>query len=155
VSKWQKDGADFATAFHLARHGMVPIVGGVSTNFINDMANTLVFPSGAQTIVPQSLGAGTLNGAALDVNDSDGPVFMMAFIGALTGTIDIKAQESTVSGSGFADFSPSIAFAQQNAANKTLILNYKRTKQFQRAVATVGTGPVLGAVAIFGLKKAQ
>lgn len=126
------------------------------TQFINDLKNNLVFPAGAQSIVPQTATA-TVTGAAVDLVDADGPCFAALLVGAVSGTspaLDVKVQESATSGGTYTDIAGA-TFAQVTASSKTAFINFKRSLRFARAVATIaGTTPSFAcAVAILGAKK--
>jgi hypothetical protein len=126
------------------------------TGFI-DLKNSLVAPD-VQTIQPSALTT-TTNGSAIDLILSDGSCFASLHVGAVTGTtptLDVKIQESDTSGGTYSDITGA-TFAQQTTATHHLWINFKRSKRFCRAVATIGgSSPSFTlAVAIFGGKKVQ
>lgn len=128
------------------------------STWINDFKNNVVAPNGANTVEPKALTT-TTNGAAVDLADSDGQCFATLHVGAVTGTtptLDVKIQESDTSGGTYTDVSGA-TFAQVTASNKWQALNFKRTRRFCRAVATIaGTTPSFTlAVVLFGQKKAN
>jgi hypothetical protein len=128
------------------------------TDFINDLKNSAVAANGTNTVEPKALTT-TTNGAAVDLVDSDGNCFASLHVGAVTGTtptLDVKIQESDTSGGTYSDITGA-TFAQQTTSNHYLLINFKRSKRFCRAVATIGgSSPSFTlAVALLGIKKAQ
>lgn len=94
----------------------------------------------------------------MDLVAADGMCFAALHVGAVSGTtptLDVKMQESDTSGGTYADISGA-TIAQVTAADKYKVINFRRTKRFCRAVATIaGTTPSYAlAVAILGQKKA-
>jgi hypothetical protein len=153
----RRAGATLAQALELAWRGALPIAGGVGAGFINDLKNNLVYPSGAQTIVPQTA-TSTVTGAAIDMVDSDGPCYGLLMVGTVSGTsptLDVKYQECDTSGGTYADISGA-THAQVTASSKTSRVNFRRSKRFVKAVGTIaGTTPSFAfAVAIESEKKA-
>lgn len=125
---------------------------------INDLKNNIVMPNDGGTF-PAAARTTTANGAAQDLVDSAGPCFALLNIGAVTGTtptLDIKVQESDTSGGTYTDI-PGATLPQQNASNKSLAMNFNRTKRFVRGVATIGgtTPSFTFSFQIFGQKKAN
>jgi hypothetical protein len=108
-----------------------------------------------QAIAPQSIAGATVNGSGVDCNDFIGPVFLEVSVGANATSVDCKAQESDVVGSGYADLVPAAAAAQITIANTSpQPLRVLRTKRFIRAVCTT-VGTAIVGVNLQGLKRAQ
>lgn len=128
------------------------------STWINDLKNNVVLANDGNTLVAAARTT-TGNGAAVDLVESMGPCFGLLNLGAVAGTaptLDVKFQESDTSGGTFTDI-PGAVFPQQNAQNKTLAVNFNRTKRFVRAVATIGgsTPSFTFAVVVFAMKKAN
>src|SRR5258707_1141002 len=97
------------------------------------------------TIAPQSIASTTVNGTGIDCVDLIGPVSLEVSVGANPTSVDCKAQESDVVGSGYADLVPAAAIPQIVTANPAspTVLKVLRTKRFVRGVVTtVGTALV-------------
>lgn len=97
----------------------------------------------------------TVTGSGVDMRDTT-PCFAELVVGTVSGTsptLDVKLQESDTSGGTYSDISGA-TFAQVTASNKEEIINFKRTKRFVRALATIaGTSPSFAfAVNVFGRK---
>jgi len=107
------------------------------------------------SIAPQTITV-TTNGGAIDLDNTlEG--FAELVVGAVSGTtptLDVKVQESDTSGGTYTDIAGA-TFTQVTAANKQQLINFKRSKRWLRAVATVGgTTPSFAlAVSVFGRKK--
>lgn len=124
------------------------------------MSNQLLSGIGADVkmavgVVPAAYAAGTTNGTGFDRSGFQSCVLEVS-TGALTGapstqTVDVKLQHSDVVGSGYADFSPTVAVAQITAANtrKRKSVDLSGAKQFIRAVQvaafTGGSSPTIGS----------
>lgn len=90
-----------------------------------------------------SLGTGTTNGTAIDTDNFDEALIIVkSGQNGTSGTVDIKIQESDVSGSGFADITGA-AFAQIVEANDNTVYHGRLSligrKRYIRAVIVVGT----------------
>jgi hypothetical protein len=109
------------------------------TTHINDVANNEV---AGQSIIPQDLSA-TVNGSSVDFLTGDGGAWAELSTGARTGTtptLDVKLQESD-DDLTFTDISGA-TFTQVTAANQRETINFRRSKRYVRAVATLaGTSP--------------
>ncbi len=106
----------------------------------------------AQTIRPQSIGTGTLNGLAVDTLGYDEAIVVLDAGAASTGSLDAKVQESADGSTGWVDIAGA-AFAQVTSANHNAI--YVGTirrggsrLRYLRGVAVVATAAVLAAVEI-------
>ncbi|MGA2332308.1 MAG: hypothetical protein ABSG75_11165 [Syntrophales bacterium] len=100
----------------------------------------------------------TGNGSGVDTLGYEGKLKITLDIGTVTGTtptLDVKIQDSA-DNSTFADLSPAVAFAQQNAAGiNHLGLDIRTVRRYVRAVATLGgTSPNFNfAVLAYGQKQ--
>lgn len=139
----RRAGATILAAVQLAVMGIAPIAGGVGGGFINDLKNNLMYPPGAQTIVPQ-VATTTITGAAIDFDGADGPCFGLLVVGAVSGTtptLDVKYQECDTSGGTYADITGA-THAQVTASSKTTRINFRRSKRWVKAIGTIaGTTP--------------
>ena len=111
----------------------------------------------ASSIVPQTA-TSTVTGTAADMKDT-GPLFAELQVGAVSGTTttcDVKIQECDTSGGTYADITGA-TFTQVTTANQKQLKNFKRSKRFLKAVATIGgSSPSFAlAVSIFGRKVIQ
>jgi hypothetical protein len=85
----------------------------------------------------------TANGTGIDFVNGDGFCFAMLHVGTTSGTaptLDVKIQEST-DNSTFTDISGATftqATAAQSAGADVPRITFNRTKQYLRAVATIG-----------------
>jgi hypothetical protein len=105
-----------------------------------------------QTIRPQSIGAGTLNGLAVDTQGYDEAVVVLDTGTFTTGTLDVKVQESADGSSGWTDIAGA-AFAQvTSTTDDSVYVGSIRMEgprlRYLRAVAVVATAACLGAVTI-------
>ena len=126
----------------------------MATN-ISDFRNNVVLANGANTLAPATR-TSTANGTGVDLIDAEGPCAATLHVGTVSGTsptLDVTIEEST-DNSTFTAISGA-AFAQITASSKALALNFKRSKRYVRAVATIaGTSPSFAcAVLVFGQKK--
>ena len=109
------------------------------------------------TIAPVSCGSGATNGTGKDVSGWVGPITAVVNIGAVAGTnptLDVKLQESA-DNSSFSDITGA-TMTQATATGTGTILSFVHTKQYVRAVATVGgtsTPTFLTSVVLFGQPK--
>ena len=127
------------------------------TGFLNDLANELLPGTGAQSIVPQ-VATSTVTGAAVDLLETDGPCFAFLALGTVSGTaptLALKMTEAATSGGTYADITGA-TLATQVASSKFLVLTFKRSMRFVKAVATFGGTTPSFAVAclVVGQKKA-
>jgi hypothetical protein len=104
----------------------------------------------------------TTNGTAVDMGDSDGPVYGIVSIGNsgdASTTIQVKLQESDASGGTYTDVSgATVSLAASATANDNTvdILKGLRTKQYVRAVVVTaggGTPSVPIAVQVWSQRK--
>lgn len=124
------------------------------STWINDFKNNAVFANDGGTF-PAASRSATANGSPQDMVDGAGPCFGLLNVGAVTAaTLDIKVQESDTSGGAYTDI-PGAVLPQQNASNKSLAMNFNRTKRFVRGVATISGTSVVFSFQIFGQKKAS
>lgn len=94
-----------------------------------------------------SLAAGANNGPYIDVRNFEGDLVFAYNVGAVTGSVIFKVQDATdIGGTAVADVTGA-ASASISTAGTTgaIILNKETTRGFVRFVATVVTGPILGA----------
>src|SRR3990167_1756723 len=94
------------------------------TGFLNDLANELL--------------PGT--GAPVDLLETDGPCFAFLALGTVSGTaptLALKMTEAATSGGTYADITGA-TLATQVASSKFLVLTFKRSMRFVKAVATIG-----------------
>jgi hypothetical protein len=109
-------------------------------------------------IVADNHAAGTVNGPAIDRKGfEEALVVVNSGTNGTGGTVDLKIQESDVSGSGFADVDGA-AFAQITEDNDNAVyvgrLDLTGRKRYLRVVATVGTAACdLGVDVILGAAK--
>ena len=128
----------------------------------NDFANNVLQ---GLSIEPVGL-VGSVNGSFVDMKESQEGLFAMLSVGSVQGvneTLDVTLEEAD-DGAGLnlqaiTDFitgSPA-AFAQKTSADadSVTILNFKRSKRFIRAVATLaGTNPIYKAsLSIHGMRR--
>ncbi len=128
----------------------------------NDFKNSVLQGT---SIEPQTI-ASSVNGAFVDMKEAQEGLFALLSIGATSGTnekLDVTLEEAD-DGAGLnvqaiTDFitgSPA-AFAQKSDADAASIdvLNFKRSKRFIRAVATLaGTNPIYKAsLSIHGMRR--
>lgn len=102
------------------------------------------------SINAQSMAAGTVNGAWVSTTNATGEVVVPISIGAVTGSVVFKVQDATdTSGTGAADLS-GVTTASLNTANSTakLVFPSNSARGAVRVVATVTTGPILGAALV-------
>lgn len=103
------------------------------------------------SIAPQSLGAGAVNGLAVDGTTWGGQASATVAVGAITGTLptlDVTIQQSLTGSSGWATI---YTFAQITTANQVRKDSFVFSQPFLRAVSTVGgtvTPTFLGSVTI-------
>lgn len=126
------------------------------TNIL-DFKNNVALPNDGGSVKPQTATA-TVTGGAVDLVETDGPCFAIVAVGTVSGTsptLDVKVQESDTSAGTYTDISGA-TFAQITASNKTLAINFKRSKRFVRLLATIaGTSPSFACAGIiFGEKRA-
>lgn len=123
--------------------------------WINDLLNSIVE---GDSLTPQARTA-TTNGTGIDLLTSDGGASARVSSGAVSGTaptLDVQLQESDdnvtfvniVAGGG--------VFATITAAPASQRINFRRSKRYVRAVATIGgtTPSFTFGVVISGMKKA-
>jgi len=118
------------------------------------MSGTQVAPDlkAAQTIRPQSIGAGTLNGLAVDTAGYDEAIVVLDAGTFTTGTLDAKVQESADGSSGWVDIAGA-AFAQVTSTTDdsiyvgTIRMEGSRLR-YLRVVAVVATAACLAAAQI-------
>ena len=118
---------------------------------INDFKNNLYDDAAGDTIRPQTATA-DVNGQAVDLVDTDGPCGAKLVVGAVSGTttLNVKMQESTASGGTYTDITGA-TFTAVTASNKSQIINFKRTKRFVRAAATLTGSTTSAAIAVIVL----
>jgi hypothetical protein len=101
--------------------------------------------------------AATVNAtsAGIDTTGYEGVMALVIQTGAVTGSIDWKVQDSA-DNSTFADVA-GLTVAQITAANKINTLTFVpgQVRRYIKLVGTIGTGPVLVAAALHGVKKAR
>jgi len=113
--------------------------------------------------VAQAASTDALNGSAVDLLTSEGPVFAYLTIGSATGSsldVDVRLQQSANGTNGWADISGATftqSYNETTADNVSEWIQtaYGRTQRYVRAVAGV-TGTVTSvpiAVSIFSMKK--
>lgn len=133
----------------------------MSATFLVDLKNAL---EGGVSIVPQNYNtAGTKNGTAIDMQDSDGPIHALVMTGDCgdaNTNFYVKLQESDASGGTFTDVADSTSATYTGATAMDNLMfavsTNKRTLRWVRAVvviATTGTADVDIAVAVQGRKK--
>jgi hypothetical protein len=116
------------------------------------------FVKAVMGIVADNHAAGTVNGAAIDRRGfEEALVVVNSGTNGTGGTVDLKIQESDVSGSGFADIDGA-AFTQITEANDNTVyvgrLDLVGRKRYLRVVATVATAACdLGVDVILGAAK--
>jgi hypothetical protein len=125
---------------------------------INDLKNNLLAADGANSLVP-AVRTSSANGTGVDMVEADGPCFAILHVGTVSGTsptLDVTIEESTASGGTYTAITGA-AFTQITNSSHLLIINFKRSKRFVRAVATIaGTSPSFAcAVIVLGMKKAN
>jgi len=107
------------------------------------------------SVVNAASQASTVTSAAVNLmtDDLESVVFIQN-IGAVTGSITGKIQESADGSTGWADVSGA-AFTAVSSANNTqaLSLNPSATAGYVRYVGTIATGPALTSVTMLGRKK--
>ena len=123
---------------------------------INDLTHNLVAPT-TQTLAPATR-TSSATGTAIDLLSADGKCWALVQVGTVAGTsptMTVKVQEGDDSGGTDAADITGAAGAAVTASNKYQIIEFKRTKRYARAIATIaGTSPNFDvAVAIIGLKK--
>lgn len=100
--------------------------------------------------------AATFNGTALNIAalDWDGPVEITQNIGAVTGSITGKVQESADGSTDWQDVAGA-AFTIVSAANNTqrIVISAGATRGWIRYVGTIVTGPALTAVTASAVPK--
>lgn len=121
-----------------------------------DFKTNLIDDGAGSSIRPQ-ISTATVTGQAVDLDRGDGACFAFLEVGAVSGTtptLDVKVQESDTSGGTYTDI-PGAAFTQITAANKSQILDFKRSKRFCRLLATIaGTTPSFAlAGQLYGVRK--
>ena len=125
---------------------------------INDFRNNVVLANDGNSL-PPAVRTASANGAWVDLRDTDGNGFALQNVGVVSGTtptLDTKLQEADdAAGTGAQDIAGA-TFTQVTASNKTQAINFKRTKGFVRAVATIaGTTPSFpSTVIVSGQRKA-
>ena len=121
-----------------------------------DFKNNLIDDAACSSIRPQ-VATSTVTGQAVDLDRANGACFAFLEVGAISGTsptLDVKVQESDTSGGTYTDI-PGAAFPQVTVANKSHIINFKRSKRFCRLLGTIaGTTPSFAlAGQLYGVKK--
>jgi hypothetical protein len=105
-----------------------------------------------QTIRPQSIGVGTLNGLAVDAQSFDEAMVVLDVGTLTTGSLTVTVEESVDGSTGWTAVAGA-AFAAVTSANDeavyvgTITLEGSR-KRFLRAVAVVATAACLDAITI-------
>jgi hypothetical protein len=122
-----------------------------------DFKNNIKDNATGNSIRPQTA-TSTVTGQPVDLQETDGQCFALLNVGAVSGTsptLDVKVQESATSGGTYTDV-PDAAFTQITAANKSALINFRRTKRFCRLLATIGgTSPSFAlSGGVYGVKKA-
>jgi hypothetical protein len=108
--------------------------------------------------IPPQVGTGTLTGSAFDAKDT-GPCYCHLEVGTVAGTsptVNVKITECDTSGGTYADITGA-TFPQITSSNFSGLINFKRSKRFLKAVATM-TGSSLSialSATIFGEKTIQ
>lgn len=106
----------------------------------------------ANALNPVSQAAATVTSPSIDMQKFH-RAYAIINNGAVTGTLDAKWQESSDNAS-FTDLAgTNVAMAQVTTANKTNIMEVRSdqiTKRYVRISATVGTGPVLLCIQLYG-----
>jgi hypothetical protein len=110
----------------------------------------------AQALANAASQASTVTGAALNIAamDWEGLFEVTQNVGAITGSITGKIQDSADGSTGWADVTDA-TFAAVSAANNTqrLVIDAKATRGFIRYVGTIVTGPALVSVTASGAPK--
>jgi hypothetical protein len=98
--------------------------------------------------------AATGSAVNLMASDFDGPMEFTQNIGAVTGTIVGKIQDSADGSTDWQDVSGA-AFASVGTANNTqrIVVNAQATRGYVRYLGTIVTGPALVAVTCSGTPK--
>lgn len=100
--------------------------------------------------------ASTVTGSALEIRalDWNGNIEITQNIGAVTGSITGKIQESVDGSTGWADIAGA-AFTAVSSANDTqrIVIPAEATAGFIRYVGTIVTGPAVVAVTASGVPK--
>lgn len=127
--------------------------------FLNDLDTT---QAGGGSVRPQASAAATVDGSAVDLLGAEGPVHLLASVGATTGTptsftVTWKLQESDTSGGTYADLGDAQTEVLSAVNTDAVISTGWRTKRFVRAVATVdfvgGTSPTVGISGVVVARK--
>lgn len=145
-------------AWAVRRFAAISGSGGANTA-VTDLKNALFTPA-LQTIAPITA-SGTLTGTAVDMIDCDGPCFGLLVVGAVSAgttaaTVDVKYTEADTAAGTYSDV-PRATHAQVTASSKCSRVNFKRSKRFIKAVATMsGTSPTAAiAVVVEGQLKTR
>lgn len=112
--------------------------------------------SGLFTLSNAASQASTVTGAAVDLMalDLQGNLEITQQVGAVTGSITGKIQDSADGSTGWADL-PGAAFTAVSSANNTqrIAINAQATRGYIRYVGTIATGPAVVAVTGSGVPK--
>ncbi len=127
----------------------------MSSTFLTDLKNSA---SRFQSVAPQQITTGTVNGSACDMQTTDGPIAMFVDWGAITGTystLQVAIQESADGSTGWAALSDapvSAAVGSQNTLET--VTDWQRSKRYLRAVITATGGTnALVSVSFIARKK--
>jgi hypothetical protein len=129
--------------------------------FLVDLKNVAV---GGVSVLPQTIGsATTVNGDAIDMQLSEGPIHLVVVTGDCgdsTLTLDAKLQESVDGSNNFTDVTDGamaqLAGATGGDKKMVVVSTAKRTKRYVRAVVTTAGGGTLSApvaALVLGRKK--
>ena len=112
--------------------------------------------SGLITLSNAASQASTVTGSAVNLMtpDIDGLMEITQNIGAVTGSITGKIQDSADGSTGWADLTGA-TFTQVSSANNTqrIVIDARATRGYIRYVGTIVTGPALVAVTGSGVPK--
>lgn len=116
------------------------------------------FPKAASPFILSSSAsqASTVTGSAVNLmtNDYEGPMAITQQIGAVTGTIVGKIQDSADGSTGWTDVAGA-TFTSVGTANnvQTIVVNNRECRGYIRYVGTIVTGPALVSVAGLAIPK--
>ena len=147
-------GMSWTDSFQFVRLNLRPISGGAT--WIHDLWNSVLV---AASLKPQTIAA-TTNGAAVDMADCEGQVFLVVTSATVTdGGYTFTLEESTASGGTYTALALTTAIAEIITTNDETVYTgrAKRTKRFVRVVCTESTAGTTGGVfaaLVISMKKA-